>query len=153
MMTSIFGGRALFLQRPKVPKYVIENQTELTKAEHWVTKCREMSNIAKVNANAHPNFGELMSYTLLLIPEGYLVYDPTMDDEPSYMNRTMPIAMRELANQMWVIDSKSGEKVHTIWWGHFTYCIIQMDRNRKIIAEKNKVEEGLSATFARGTTV
>ena len=131
----IFGGRAIFVQKPRVPHYWLHNQVDLAAIERRITICAKLTNIGKVNANNLIASDDLWLYYLFLLPEKYAAYDPSKDEEPTFANRKCDIALRELADQDWNIDELSGSKLHTIWWGHFLFCVMEMDTNRKIIVE------------------
>ena len=83
------------------------------------------------------------SFYLFILPGNNAVYNPSTDDEPVFKNRKVDISLRDLTDQNWVIDDKSGSMLHTVWWGHFIFGLMEMDTSRKIIAEREVEEEGL----------
>ena len=39
-----------------------------------------------------------------------------------------------------------------VWWGHYTYCLLDIDASCKILEAKHEPVVGLAAAFARGRT-
>ena len=150
--TIIFGGMAIFLQKPLVPAYWLKNQDELGQHEMSITKCTDIIDVGKVNANAFRRDGNQMKYYLFILPKEYLAYD-LADQEPSPANRSLKINMRRLENVTWKVGPKDTDFEYTVWWGHFLFGVNAVDSSRKMIVEKEEEEEDLMTAFSRGMTL
>ena len=127
----------------------MKNQKELGDHEMSVTKCQAIIDTGMINANAF-RADYQMSYYLFLLPENWIAYDPAVDDEPSATDRPIKINLRRLEGQYWEVDPKTGDYEYKVWWGHFLFCVTDVDARRKMIVEKEEEEEGLLAAFSHG---
>ena len=164
--TICHGGRIVYAQKPKVPRYWTANQEDMAEAENSVhqedplipvepkntdKQQEQINKVSKANANQLLADDD-MDHIAFIVPEGYLVYD-IKDKYPTSEDRVVEIALREMANKEWYVDETAPKVFHTIWWGYYTYRIKKVDANRKIVEKKKQSVNGLLSAFQRGTTL
>lgn len=151
MSTSIFGGQCVIIQEPRVPTYVLENQDDMAVEENKVQVLTQVNDICKSNANNLKLANDEVVLILFILPDDTLCYAPA-DKQPTVINRTTLMALRFMENKSWHVDDSMGHVIHNVWWGHYTYCLLDIDASRKILEAKHEPVAGLAAAFARGTT-
>ena len=152
--TIIFGGLAIFFQKPHVPAYVLKNQKELVEVELKKTDCDKIGEKAKINANNFLRAGQLMTYYLFTFPEGYRVYNHEVDSEPSPMDRVTKLNLCKIEKVKWYVDKSAPDYEFKVWWGYFLYSVSDDNADKQIIEEESdSEEEGLMEAFDRGMTL
>ena len=105
-----------------------------------------MNNESQANANALKLADNEIGLTLFVLPKGTLCYFPP-DKQPTTMNRTDYISLREVKKKYWA------ETSHDIYWGHYLLCVVDINADRKILDYKPEPVRGLAEAFARGTSI
>ena len=145
MATIIFGGSAVIAQTPKVPTYIIENQEQMARQDRGYDS---INDTCQVNANRLIETDDHISLVLFVLPEGVLAYD-ARDEEPTNVDRTSLIALRELRDQLWTVEGTETE-LHTVRWGFYIFRLMNVDSYKKILKKKAEPEVGLAAALKRG---
>ena len=136
--TIIFGGLAIFVQKPLVPAYWLLNQDDLGKHELKITNCKAIVNVPKTNVNTFLKEGQQMAYYLFLLPENCLAYDLETDEEPSHLNRPLLLNGRRLESCSYEVGAKKKTVKYNLWWGHYTFGVVNTTKSRMLIVEKKR---------------